>query len=1217
MPAHPGSTAALFDVLVLLPPADGLDAVSAVLADLSTDLPAAVLIGPPPTGEVPAAEVLGRHLPHPTLWAKDGMVLQPGCVYVAPPQTVLEVRPGGCCAVTLPQGDLPSERPLDRLLASLAVSSGARTLAAILTELEGDGVTGARALRGVGGTVLVEQAARAKRPRVVAEAADRVVPPGELGRTVTDLLTGKGPPEAAAVQAEQTLRANEEKYRALFEQMDEAYTVVEVLKDAAGRWTDFRFLEVNAAFMRHTGMPYPVGRTATELLGTPNPRWAELYGRAVDTGESVRVEESELMLGRTFDLNIFRLGGEGSRRVAVLFTDITERKQAEEALRASEERQTFLLGLSDILQRLTAPNDIKAAAMHRLGTRLGVSRAQYHEVDPSGEYYSADGIGYADGLPLLDLKYRIDQFGRFVAEDFKAGRPFRSDDLLTDPRPTTEEREAYGVYGIRAGAGIPLLRGGKLVAILAVHDRHPHAWTDLEMELIRETAERIWVAVEKVRAETHIHESGERQAFLLRLNDGLRAQTDPETIGAFATRMVAEHLRLDRCYISEVFGEQGFSTVGPEHRRPDLAPMSGVFRLSEYPETMRQLATEPMVVRDADGDGRFSDLEKELLAGLHLRALVVAPIRKGPRHVVWALAAAMATPRGWTDGERTLLEEVAERTWAAIERARAEEVLRASEERQAFLLRLSDVLRPLADPVEIIGAATRLLGEGLGASRAYYAEWPPGTDDVEIRRDYAAPGLPSLVGRYPIENFRSTDERFREGRTWVVEDVADGTIPAAERDYCLAHGVAAWVDVPLVKGGKLQAALFLVQDAPRCWNATEIALAEETAERTWAAVERARAEEALVQSEGRLRALIEHLPGGAVFVVDHDLRYVLAQGEALATIGLTPEDLVGRTVGQTLAPELAAEYEALYRQALAGEGFDYKHTAHGRTFITRGVALRNAAGNISAALAVSYDITERKRAEEEVRALNATLEERVEERTRRLADLNAELGALIIRTARNLEAPVGYLSQFLDPGRKEDLLTELSPHDPSLLEDELARLRGVSEDLRELARLEDQHLNRGLLPLGELFEEVRAGAAQGRRVQWLIEPLPIVRADRALLKQALEVLLTFTLSETRGARYVDVGSQEVEGEVWVTVRDDGTGLSGEEAATLFDLSVRTEQSVPLLAGSGLIQVRRILARHGGWAWAESSLNGGKVVLAFPRDEAVSELEALFREERGG
>ena len=71
-------------------------------------------------------------------------------------------------------------------------------------------------------------------------------------------------------RTEEALRMSEEKYRALFNEMDEAYAVVEVLRGESGRWENFRFLEVNPAFMRHSGMPYPVGLTATELLGTPN-----------------------------------------------------------------------------------------------------------------------------------------------------------------------------------------------------------------------------------------------------------------------------------------------------------------------------------------------------------------------------------------------------------------------------------------------------------------------------------------------------------------------------------------------------------------------------------------------------------------------------------------------------------------------------------------------------------------------------------------------------------------------------------------------------------------------------------------------------------------------------------------------------------------------------------------------------------------------------------
>lgn len=147
-------------------------------------------------------------------------------------------------------------------------------------------------------------------------------------------------------RAEEARHESESKYRALFTSMDEAYAVVEVLQDENGAWNDFLFLEVNPAFVKQTGMEYPVGRTATELLGTPNPHWAQMYGQVVETGEPVRFEEGEATLGRVFDLYCFRLYDDDSRRVAVLFTDITARKRSEVALRESEER------LHDILDSM-------------------------------------------------------------------------------------------------------------------------------------------------------------------------------------------------------------------------------------------------------------------------------------------------------------------------------------------------------------------------------------------------------------------------------------------------------------------------------------------------------------------------------------------------------------------------------------------------------------------------------------------------------------------------------------------------------------------------------------------------------------------------------------------------------------------------------------------------------------------------------------------------
>ncbi len=138
---------------------------------------------------------------------------------------------------------------------------------------------------------------------------------------------------------------------------------------------------------------------------------------------------------------------------------------------------------------------------------------------------------------------------------------------------------------------------------------------------------------------------------------------------------------------------------------------------------------------------------------------------------------------------------------------------------------------------------------------------------------------------------------------------------------------------------------------------------------TFVDITRRREAEALQrQSDVRARALISNLPGGAAFVVDPDLRYVLADGEALDLVGVKPGNLVGRTIFEALEPELATSYEPFYRRALAGEAFTHEHESHGRWFLTRGVPLRDENGAVSSVLTVSYDIHERKQVEQALRA---------------------------------------------------------------------------------------------------------------------------------------------------------------------------------------------------------------------------------------------------------
>ncbi|HUR97205.1 MAG TPA: PAS domain S-box protein, partial [Pyrinomonadaceae bacterium] len=133
--------------------------------------------------------------------------------------------------------------------------------------------------------------------------------------------------------ADAMLRESEERYRTLFNTIDQGYATAEVIFDESGKAVDLVYLETNAAFEELTGVKNAAGRSAGQIIPGLGEFWCETYGKVILTGESVRFENYVEGLNRWFDVFASRIGGEDSRKVALVFSNITDRKKAEQSIR--------------------------------------------------------------------------------------------------------------------------------------------------------------------------------------------------------------------------------------------------------------------------------------------------------------------------------------------------------------------------------------------------------------------------------------------------------------------------------------------------------------------------------------------------------------------------------------------------------------------------------------------------------------------------------------------------------------------------------------------------------------------------------------------------------------------------------------------------------------------------------------------------------------------
>ena len=516
------------------------------------------------------------------------------------------------------------------------------------------------------------------------------------------------------------------------------------------------------------------------------------------------------------------------------------------------------------------------------------------------------------------------------------------------------------------------------------------------------------------------------------------------------------------------------------------------------------------------------------------------------------------------------------------------------EQRQAFLLTLSDALRPLTNPVTIQGEAARVLGEHLQAGRTYYGTIDYAQQAFLVEQDYIRDDAPSVVGLHPFASFGPTFEAMQAHQPIIIEDTqTDPRIMEADRPAYAAIALRSFVTVPLVKGGQAVSAMAVVDVVPRQWSSEETALVLEVAARTWEAVERAKAEVAQRQIEQHIRLAVE---GAQMAIWEWDLTtdqvYWNEQHFRLFGMAVQPNPLPSTAFIHRLHPDDAQAIKSQLQQTIeqrvlydAEFRILRQDTGAVRWMKGHGQVTAEQDGQPVRVSGVMFEITDRKMADDALKVSDQRKDE------------------FLAMLAHELRNPMSTLRSGLQiltltDGKDETTGPTVGSTTIAMMKRQTEHLVRMVDDLLDVSRISQGkiELKTARIDLVALVKQATESLRalyeeQGKTVQVHLPTSPIyVEGDATRLSQVVSNLLT------NGVRYT--GEQ---GQVWLSLRhkqqdailevgDDGIGLTAAQLMAIFELFVQVDNSAARSKGGlglGLTLVKRLVELHGGSVEAQS------------------------------
>jgi len=283
----------------------------------------------------------------------------------------------------------------------------------------------------------------------------------------------------------------EAKYRQLFETLIEGFCTIEMIFDAHGKPVDYRFLEINPAFERQTGLINAQGKLMRELAPDHEEHWFEIYGRVALTGEIARFENEAKALGRIYEVCAYRVGGDESRKVAILFNDITDRKTAEIKVRSQHERMRLLHQITRAVGERQDLPSIYQVVIRTIEDQLPVDFACMCLYDRAANDLMVASVGLRSAELAMELALTEQQhvnIGDDCISKAVLGQLIYEPDTnqVNSPFP---QRLAKG--RLRAMVAVPMIIEGEVFGVLVAARRAPKSFSSGECEFLMHLSEHV------------------------------------------------------------------------------------------------------------------------------------------------------------------------------------------------------------------------------------------------------------------------------------------------------------------------------------------------------------------------------------------------------------------------------------------------------------------------------------------------------------------------------------------------------------------------------------------------------------------------------------------------------------------------------------------------------------------------------------------------------